>query len=181
MVIIGFTGPAGCGKDTAAMALVRTLGFTRLSFATPIKQALDAMFGWHPGNWEDREWKETINLPFSHSPRRLAQTLGTEWGRNLDPDLWLKLMERQLHEVTKKGSVQWRGIVIPDVRFPNEATWIHSHGGQVIDVTRILSDKVATHSSEDGLTFEHIDYNLANAGGVVQLEAEVVALVKELI
>ena len=101
------------------MALVRQLGFTRMSFAAPIKEALNAMFGWHPGNWDDREWKEEDLESFKPnlvSPRLLAQTLGTEWGRDLDPDFWVKTLEhRWLARETGTN------LVISDVRLDTEA------------------------------------------------------------
>jgi uncharacterized protein YqjF (DUF2071 family) len=176
MIIIGFTGPAGCGKDTAAMALVRQLGFSRMSFAAPIKEALDAIFGWTPAEWQDRIWKEApiINMPVS--PRQLAQTLGTEWGRDtVDPDFWVKVLEYRMYTIASTK------IVISDVRFPNEAMWIRSKGGHVVDVTRNLDLKVAPHSSEMGLEFGYIDARLPNEGGAIQLEKEAVEYARELL
>ncbi len=177
MIIIGFTGPAGCGKDTAAMALVRQLGFTRMSFAAPIKEALNAMFGWDPGMWLDREWKERYLDGFRESPRTLAQTLGTEWARALDPDFWVKVMDHRID----LGPVKLERVVISDVRFPNEATWIRSHGGHVINASRDLDTVVAEHSSEAGLSWDLIDFQLANSGGVKQLEKETVELVRDIL
>lgn len=157
------------------MALVRQLGFTRMSFAAPIKEALDAMFGWDPGMWQDREWKEETLDGFDFSPRILAQTLGTEWGRDLDPDFWIKALALRMYngEATK--------ITISDVRFPNEATWIRSHGGVVVDVTRPIANLVANHSSEDQLDFALIDHRLPNEGGVKELEEEAIGLAREIL
>lgn len=176
MNIIGFTGSAGCGKDTAAMALVRELKFHRFSFAAPIKNALNAMFGWSHGAWLDREWKEKEIYGFNTSPRQLAQTLGTEWARDIiDEDFWVKLLAYRisLSEHTR--------VVISDVRFENEATWIRSHGGYVVDVSRPLNNKVHAHTSELGVGWERINFKLANSGGVYELERETIALVKELL
>lgn len=178
MIIIGMTGPAGCGKDTAAMALVRQLAFKRVAFADPIKDALNAIFEWDPGMWLDREWKEAP-LPYAGgSPRELAQTLGTEWARDtVDPDFWVKVMWRRLLD----GGCEHERVVISDVRFPNEATWIREHGGYVINASRDLDTKVTEHSSESGLAWDKIDFQLANSGGVLQLEKETVALVRDLL
>ena len=88
MFLIGFTGRAGSGKDTAGQVLVRQLGFKRYAFADPIKKALNAMFGWHMGMWENRDWKEGDLPGMCYSPRLLAQTMGTEWGRSIDPEFW---------------------------------------------------------------------------------------------
>ena len=136
------------------------------------------MFGWTPGQWLDREWKENTLPGFDVSPRELAQTLGTEWARDtVDPDFWVKLMWYRVVD----GGCEHERVVISDVRFPNEATWIRDHGGYVLDVTRDLDAKVVAHSSEDQLDFTLIDYKLGNTGGVLQLENEAVALVDDLL
>lgn len=175
MLIIGFTGPAGCGKDTAALALVRQLGFRRFSFATPIKLALNAIFDWSYGDWENREWKERPFPPFGSSPRRMAQTLGTEWARDcVDPDFWVKVLDRQLQE---KG---YNFVTISDVRFPNEARWIRDSGGYVVDVTRTLDEYVEGHSSEAQMPSDLVNFILPNKGGVKELGAEAIDLAERI-
>jgi len=41
--IIGFTGPARSGKDTAAEYVITNFGYKRYSFAMPLKAGLQAM------------------------------------------------------------------------------------------------------------------------------------------
>jgi dephospho-CoA kinase len=41
MRLIGLTGPAGCGKDTVAGFLCIVHGFVQVSFAKPIRNALE--------------------------------------------------------------------------------------------------------------------------------------------
>ena len=180
MLIIGFTGPAGCGKDTAALALVRQLGFVRFSFAAPIKDALNGIFGWSDGDWQNREWKEE-NLPdIDASPRRLAQTLGTEWARDIvHPNFWVLVLKHRLRRLSESGQ-RCNLVTISDVRFPNEAEWIRDVGGYVVDVTRNLETKVQAHSSEIQLDPELIDFILPNKGGVKTLELEAIELVSRI-
>lgn len=156
--LIGITGKAGAGKDTFADALVIHRGATKYSFALPIKQALNAMFGWTMGMWDDRVWKEKVIPWLGKSPRQCAQTLGTEWGRDLiNPDLWtLIAMERyDLHD--KVGA-----FVIPDVRFDNEVDSIHARGGVVLEACRPDASPISAHKSESGVSPDKIDYRLFN-------------------
>ena len=69
------------------------------------------------------------------SPRILLQTLGTEWGRTVDPDLWVN--------TTLKETARHQKVVISDVRFENEARAIIAAGGRVVRIFR-ESDTLAT-------------------------------------
>ena len=44
--LLGMTGPAGAGKDTAASMLVEELGYETYALASPIKAIVNSMFGW---------------------------------------------------------------------------------------------------------------------------------------
>ena len=92
-MIIGFSGRAGAGKDTAANALILAFHrqWVRLSFATTLKRALCVIFGWELADWENLEWKETPNdACYGLTPRQVAPSLGTEWGReHVNPNLWV--------------------------------------------------------------------------------------------
>ena len=164
MFIIGLTGKAGSGKDTAAIALSRQLGFQRHALAGPIKESLNTMFGWTPDKWIDREWKERPLDGLEISPRTLAQTLGTEWGRELRDDFWIALLEYRL------GQSDATRVVVTDVRFDNEASWIQQRGGWIINITRLGIESVEAHSSEDGLHPSFIDFEIPNDRSITHLE-----------
>lgn len=78
--------------------------------------------------------------------RKALQLLGTEWGRALQPDLWLRAMQR-----ATGGEGRW---AITDCRFRNEAEFVvkEMRGGAVfwIDADKRVPIKpeVAAHSSE---------------------------------
>lgn len=159
MKIIGLAGKAGCGKDTVAKYLEDTRGYEHLSFAYPIKAALSAMLNIN-FVYMDRETKEKPIQELGVTPRRLMQTLGTEWGRDLiHPDIWIKALEMNI-----KGDT-----VISDVRFPNEAKWIKRHGGMLIYIRRPHTDPVEQHSSETGLSSDHADVSIINNGSISDL------------
>lgn len=163
--LIGITGLAGAGKDTIADYFVAK-GYVRYSLADAIKHGLNAMFGWTMEHWADREWKETVIPKYNRSPRQMAQTLGTDWGRkHVDEDLWLILARDYIAASAKP-------VVIPDVRFDNEARFIHQLGGELIRVVREGVAPVAVHASESGVATCFIDWQFNNRGTIEELHAK---------
>lgn len=171
-LIVGIHAQAGAGKDAAAEALTRTGNFKRFGFADPIKEALEVMYGWTELDWEDREWRERPS-PFcgGKSPRILAQTLGTEWGRDLvSPHIWVNIMATRRAELLSRAPNLH--IVIADVRFENEAWWIKNNQGIMIELTRSGTEAVGIegHRSEDGLPLDLIDFVINNSGTKEELQ-----------
>lgn len=150
-MLIALTGAPGSGKDTLAEQFVLHDVYEQYRFADPIKAML-AQFHIRPDVWEDHEMKERIIPWLGKSPRFLAQTLGTEWGRDLiHPDIWV-LMAMGRWNVVNSGSEPGR-MVVSDVRFQNEANWICQAGGIIVRIERPDNkhkmDNVG-HSSEAG-------------------------------
>lgn len=167
--LIGITGKAGAGKDTLADALVLEYGADKYSFARPIKEALNAMFGWTMDQWDDRVWKEKVIPWLGKSPRQCAQTLGTEWGREvIHQELWVMLAEqrfiRHLDEYTYANETP--PFVIPDLRFDNEAVMIKSQGGIVVEVRRGEAAPISAHKSEAGVQAALVDLVIVNDGSM---------------
>jgi len=162
-MLIGVTGKAGSGKDTFAGYFI-TRGWHRLAFADPIKRMIEAGLGISPDVWENRESKERIIPWLGKSPRFLAQTLGTDWAREMvHPDIWLLVAERELMSRTK--------TIVTDVRFNNEAKLIHHYGGIVVRVERpaaVAADN-SGHSSESGVSDDYIDHVVVNDGTIKDL------------
>ena len=159
--LIGFTGQARCGKDTAAKHLNNNYGIPLYAFAQPIKQACRAVFGWGEEQ-VNGALKEDIDPLFNISPREAMQTLGTQWGRELiNEDIWLKRAE---HEMMIN-----KALVITDVRFNNEAELIKSRGGIVINITRKNKAQVLSHKSENGIDSDLINYTIENNGTLIEL------------
>jgi hypothetical protein len=141
-MIVGFVGLIGAGKDTAADYLVNYHGFRRDSFASTLKDAVAAVFGWdrillEGRTSEAREWREQVdpwwaerlNMP-NLTPRLMLQLWGTEVCRQgFHDDIWIASLENKMRK-TKDN------IVISDVRFPNEIKAIKNSGGLVVRVKR---------------------------------------------
>lgn len=166
--LIAFAGAANSGKDTAAQYLVQHHGFVRYGFADPIKRGLNATFGWSERNWHNREWKEGNDPRLGFSPRKAAQTFGTEWGRQmLREDLWLKLADMYYEDL--KGC---NGMVISDCRYDNEAEWVKSRGGEIFVLRRNVEEiELKAHSSEKGISEKYVDGIIFNNESLSKLYA----------
>lgn len=177
-MIIGLSGYARSGKDTAADRLVEQHMFTRYSFAAPMK---DAMYKLNPivhsdnmGNFRYKDLVDLYGLDKSKDSypeiRRLLQVFGTEIGRDMfGTNFWVDLA---------LNSIKEDRVVISDVRFKNEADAIKSVGGQVWRINRHGVGPVTNHSSEidlDSYNFDYIidnDYSLLDLHNVVDMLLE---------
>ena len=176
MKLIGLTGPARSGKDTTARIIYNTVfgkdydpvcnHIIYLSFAAPIKAAIEVMCGC--GYVEGPE-KETVIETLGVSPRRLMQTLGTEWGRDcIGENFWVNLMEHNIKAIADDYDLG----IITDARFENEAEFIREHG-ELWHVSRDTGQKVEAHSSENGIAFKDGDKRINNNGSIEDLTREV--------
>jgi hypothetical protein len=140
--IISISGLIGSGKDTIADLLVTYHGFKRLSFASSLKDAVSAVFGWDREMLEgttksSREWREQVDpwwaarLDMPHlTPRWILQYWGTDVCRNHFHDsIWIASVEHKL--LSSKDN-----IVITDSRFVNELDAVKRAGGITLRVTR---------------------------------------------
>jgi hypothetical protein len=148
MRLIGLTGKAGCGKDTVAEYLITRHKFIHYKFAGPLKDMLAAI-------GVDCTTPERKNIPEGRfgktTPRRMMQTLGTEWGRCcVHPDMWVILAKQFIESLIADAS-EPVSVVISDVRFENEATMINVYHGTVWHIGRNEIPEVESHVSEEGI------------------------------
>lgn len=164
-ILLGITGRAGSGKDTFARLLAEVSD--RLveidHFAEPLRQGLQAMLGLGPEVFEP-DLKE-LPIPWlGVSPRRLMQTLGTEWGREtIRPDLWVTLAQHRL------DNSHYDATIYADVRFDSEAEWIRAQGGKILTMVKPRPQRLDAHKSEDGITRSPEDIPVYNAGSLDDL------------
>ena len=147
--VIGFTGAAGSGKDTAADVLQQACRFLKLSFAEPLYEMVSIVTRTPVDLLKTRAGKEVTLDRIGVSPRKMLQTLGTEWGREMvSPDIWIKNLDGRLSAIDRRTGLL--GLVIPDVRFQNEVDYIHELGGEVWRIDRIYNPNAISsgHSSE---------------------------------
>jgi dephospho-CoA kinase len=175
-MIIGLSGYAQSGKDTVAELLCLNYGYTRMSFAQPMR---DAIYTLNPIVFnlnsrvadlvDEYGWDVAKANP---EVRRLLQVFGTDVGRKqFGENFWVQ----QAFDNLKSTK-----IVFSDVRFPNEANEIQQYGGQVWRINRHNHTPVNGHKSEhamDNYMFKHVLYN---DGTIDDLADEVFMLAKEL-
>ena len=177
MILIGLTGHAGSGKDTVR-AFMEQEGFVGLAFADGIRGMLRELLtsvGIDDACIDERTLKEAIIPELGVSYRHMAQSLGTEWGRNLRSDFWLRAAAAFVTDQQQAGETHF---VISDVRFANEAEWIKRQGGKIWRIHREGLASVRPHVSESGVDSIKPTRTIHNNGTPEQL-AEAVALAIE--
>lgn len=149
MKIIGITGKARSGKDTIARHMWSNYAFMRIAFADPLKRAAQSAFGLTSHETYNEELKEVVIARWGLSPRQIFQHVGDLFKAQYGDDFWVKrwLIGYDLFKDTDD-------IVVPDVRFDNEAEMIRRLGGIIIEVRRGpgLVGSTGDHISERGLS-----------------------------
>ena len=180
--IIGITGKARAGKDTMANCLMNSFiskdtnenKAIKLSFADPLYDIAD-LFGFGSKAHSDK-WKPVVNEVWGITGREFLQKIGTDIFRNhFREDTWLKHMAMRLDQVMAESQNCNILVVIPDVRFDNEAELIRSRGGKVLEVVRpgspiALQGNQALHASEKGIKQDLVDityYNIEDKGDLM--------------
>lgn len=210
MQIIGVCGSAGSGKNAVADILARECGFVAIALADPLKRFCAEAWGWDAATlWGSSHRRNEPDVRYRMAsgefltPRRALQTLGTEFARAMDPDVWpryainvaLKLQSGDWIYDAQRGlrSASWCGdmvrpkvdVVIPDVRFRNEVDAINRAGGKVWKVVREgagLEGEAGMHASEQELRRipdSEFAAVLDNNGTLEELRAKVLGLVRE--
>lgn len=190
-IVIGLSGYAGTGKDTAADIIVRILApnVRRTAFADAVRAELAQAFHVDVGLFLRRDLKTAplhelrpnrcsdpafrLHLLRSRlpndplSPRHVLQQWGDDYRRTQDPCYWVS-------QVSEKFRAMPAGVaaVITDVRYPNEASWLHSVGGYLVRITRAGTAPALGHRSDLGVDLLQHDHVIANDGTVEDLETE---------
>ncbi|SFK75318.1 Dephospho-CoA kinase [Nitrosomonas aestuarii] len=170
MKLIGLTGAAGCGKNTVADYLSNHHGYLQMSFAERLKASLSAMLDIPAYKFEHRTFKETVLPRIGKTPREMLQTLGTEYGRDMvNPDLWVILLHEKILKQADRDPN--RSIVITDVRFENEASYIRSSGGTIWHIERPNNPHriSSNHESEKPVSRRDGDCMIMNDGTLEDL------------
>jgi hypothetical protein len=177
--IIGLTGKKRSGKDTSATMLIDIVNdhyydVIVLSFAEPLKKAVSILF-----NLEITESnKEIKNENWNASPRQLLQLTGDKM-RELYPDIFIKNVHIQIEKYLNDKNYC---IIVTDIRYNQEAELIKSLGGKIIKLERTINNNNNndTHSSEQDIKDEYLDYVIYNDYGLRELEIELERIMEEL-
>lgn len=166
--VIGIAGPARSGKDTYCELLreqlyINHVPSARYAFADPIKEAIKKAFLLNESHVNGALKETPIPALGNKSPRQMLQWFGTEYGRQMiDPDIWLNVAQRFIDKLPRSV------IVIPDVRFENEADWIRERGF-LLHIERADCAGVTAHVSEAGIQREEDEPVILNDGSLDDL------------
>ena len=154
-MLIGVTGYAKHGKDSIGRVLVEEYGFKRFAFADQLKSMALVLNPYVDGKYSQRLYTLVQDAGWDNAKkepevRRFLQVLGTEAVRDhLGEDAWVKALELVMTDEGFLGRGAIGSAVVTDVRFPNEADWIHNKGGKLWRVSR--HDKVYYGGGGDGV------------------------------
>jgi hypothetical protein len=177
-LIVGLSGYARSGKNEAANALVER-GWRQAAYADKLREFLYAVNPLIPGHYGAgslrlRRLVDQTGWDYAKTTypevRSLLQRTGTEAGRRvLGEDVWVEALFASHHDAP--------GLVVTDVRFPNEAQAVVDRGGVMIRVERPnvgpTKDKYGrAHISETALDDWPFDHVLINDGSVDDLHAK---------
>ncbi len=139
--LIAFVGFKSSGKNTAALPLIAN-GYTSLSFADSLKDALASIFCWDRQllegvTEESRIWREQIDVWWAEklgiphfTPRWMMMNFGTQIMRQQFHDsIWLFNIERRIATMDKP-------VVLTDCRFPNEIKMAGRYNGKIVRIKR---------------------------------------------
>src|SRR5690554_2116514 len=195
---IVFTGKLRSGKTLAARHLTLHHGFERVSFGDALKRVSDELF---EGSSVYQAEPIEVDCPFSEGgkatqgyrkPRKLYQDVGSAL-RALDPDVWIRQAERSMR--VWESYRDTRGIVIDDLRQPNEYEWAKANGFVIIRVNANEDTRLARAQAEgDAFSIEDlrheteqyvdgfvVDYDIWNDGDDIgELERKVDEIMAEL-
>lgn len=159
--IIGISGKKRSGKDTLASLIAKNSlkEVERIAFADSLKEELAKACGVTVETIENNKAQYRLGL----------QWWGTEFRRAQCRNYWLDRFREKVNASTAEL------IVVPDVRFHNEADLVRELGGKVIRVTRPLADE-DRHASEIEMDSYNFDTVVHNNGTVEDLEAVASAL-----
>lgn len=150
MKVLGISGKARHGKDFCARVaqdIADELGFNVGKFALA-----DCLKARVYGELRDADLQDVfVNKP--PAVREMLQRLGTEEGRDVfGQDFWVRQLDAMLYVFEENFSFL-HAVVVADVRFPNECSFVKQKGIQL----RIKSDRptltgeYAAHYSETAL------------------------------
>ena len=169
MIVIGLAGKKQSGKDTIyeiARKQLPKLRVGRAAFADPLKAEVAHV--------------TQMNVNFIEANKDKLRLLLQAWGADFrrqfyGQDYWVNAMRHILRDADQHADV----LFITDLRYENEAAFVHELGGVVVRVDRD-SDGNDTHSSETVMdSYSSYDHTIDNNGDESQLADAVAALLNQ--
>jgi len=179
--LIGMSGRRGSGKDTVARLLQQQQPeriWQIRSFGDSIKSVCAALTGEEVAPYYTQKGKAQLVPAFKRTRGEMLQQVGSAL-RAWEPLVWVDAFLAALPNDAC--------VLVPDVRFANEADPIRARGGLML---RIEGDPLHqrgdgtrddNHPSEIAMDgYQHFDFTIHNTGSFKELEQQVKQLVKQL-
>jgi dephospho-CoA kinase len=186
---IAIAGRANSGKNTIAQLLANRLcnhpkEYATLAFADPIKESLLLMCPWADpeclyGSSQLRNqiipnMKNKFGEPLTY--RQALIDIGT-LGRTYKPDIWVDVMHDRIQKLPliEREGIQKKLLMITDLRFINEMTYLREQNFFIIKVMRdtpILINH-GTETEQEKIPASNFDYVLDNNSNLDDLRIKV--------
>lgn len=167
-VKVALCGKLRAGKDRVANHLSNRYSFDRVAFGDELKRIYHELNPW---------------VPADPKPRSEYQRFGQAMRELCGDDIWIRHTERKINE---SGSLS-SGIVVTDLRQPNEYEWARANGFTIVRVTapdelRLARAKKAgddfteadlAHDTEQWVDKFDVDFEVVNDGTLGELYAKV--------
>ena len=173
-VIALYSSAPGAGKSTIARHLCDKHGYTRFSFADPLKRVVETFLcelGYDSSCTYSLLYGSLKNVMLPEigtTPRHLMRTLGTEWGRQcVHPDVWVTIADRHISRALSEG----KNVVIDDLRFPNEYDLLQTeYNAHLWHIRRPNHHtEESNHASDGGLEDRLFTNVIVNNGSINKL------------
>ncbi len=156
-LVVGIVGALNSGKGVAADVLVNRHQFILMGVTDHVKSIVHEVF--------DIPWDVLLGPSDQRrdSIREMLQTLGTDWARRFDEEIWIKKLRERIQHWEKRGmdplglvdpfqqpAELFPRIVVPDVRFFNEVKFLSEElNAHIIHIRRPdYGEGVAEHSKQ---------------------------------
>ena len=177
--LVGLAGQKRSGKSTVAGLLRSRHGFAEpLAFADALRDCVEHVDPIVDPSTGRRYGDVVADIGYERAKDRYPevrltlQRLG-EVIRFYDPEFWLSIVQDRVVELAGAA-----GVVVADVRYPNEAHQIRALGGRVVEVRRPAQGGAPDpHPSEQPLPVGLVDAVLENDSTPEVLAGRVAALV----
>ena len=168
-MIIGISAKMGCGKTTLALHLQNLMARDHAfgegvpvlrAFGDPLKQEAAEMYGFDLEDGYTTYGKgkqveldprfEAYRIGDLVTVRELLQFHGTDYRRAQNANYWTKAFDNYVAQDLRMGN----HLIVHDVRFENEASWVLDRGGVLLRMAPYKGWKpgeFADHKSETAL------------------------------
>ena len=152
---IAFGHKQRSGKDTCVDYLIKRYGGVKISFSEPLYEIL--------------HYAQRVCEFEEEKDRWFLQTIGTDWARNKNPDVWVNLALKKVQNLAEGVNVY-----NSDIRFKNELIAMRREGFVCIKINRDVERKMSGHISECDLDGVEVwDYIIENDGTIDDLYKKV--------